>query len=472
MVFNSLVFVVFFAVVAAFHHSRAPWRLKKLVLLAASWAFYGAWNPPFLLLLWASTVLDYYCALAMEKATSPSRRKFFIGLSLVGNLGMLAYFKYGKFVVDNVAAGLGALGVHWTPPAFDLALPVGISFYTFHTLSYTLDVYRGELAARRSLVDFAMAVSFFPQLVAGPIMRAAAFLPQLETEKRGSREQWANGLTLFVIGLFQKMVLADGILAPAVDGAFVPDGTHSFVDSWLGTLAFSGQIFFDFAGYSLCALGIARCLGFELMDNFNSPYGAIGFSDFWRRWHISLSTWLRDYLYIPLGGNRGGRRRTDINLMLTMLIGGLWHGASWAFVVWGGLHGIYLVIERWVRGSRPTEPTSVVTFAFGITATYVLTCFTWVFFRAADFTTAWEMVRAMVGFGTTLPGQTSSLVRAAVSVVVIVGMLWTQVRYRKHHLEDILVAMSPVRRGVMLGAMLFTIAIVGGGQRAFIYFQF
>jgi alginate O-acetyltransferase complex protein AlgI len=472
MVFNSLVFIGFFAVVAAFHQSNAPWRLKKLVLLVASYAFYGAWNPPFLILLWASTVLDYYCAIAMEGAKTPRTRKLFMALSLTGNLGMLGYFKYGRFVAENFSHLLQSVGVHWAPPAFDLALPVGISFYTFHTLSYTLDVYRGELKARRSIVDFAVAVSFFPQLVAGPIMRASAFLPQLESEKKGSAAQWGNGLTLLVIGLFQKMVLADGILAPMVDWSYLPDGTHSFSDSWIGTLAFSGQIFFDFAGYSLCALGIARCLGFELVDNFRQPYGSFGFSDFWRRWHISLSTWLRDYLYIPLGGNRGTRRRTEINLMLTMLIGGLWHGASWSFVVWGGLHGSYLVIERWVRGTRPVEPTSGTTIAIGIFATYVLTCFTWVFFRAGDFTTAWEIVRAMVGFGTTVPGQVSSSVRAALCLIVVAAMVIGHARMRKTHMEDVLVAMSPLTRGLMLGTMLIAIAIAGGGARAFIYFQF
>ena len=471
MVFNSLVFLPFFAVVAAFHHSNASWTSKKVVLLIASYAFYGAWNPPFLLLLWASTVLDYYCALAMERSSTSRARKVFMGLSLVGNLGMLGYFKYGHFIAENVSHALRAVGVEWTAPGFDLLLPVGISFYTFHTLSYTLDVYRREIAARRSILDFAVAVSFFPQLVAGPIMRASAFLPQLDHEKRGSSAQWSNGLTLFIIGLFQKMVLADGILAPMVDVAYQPDGTHSFVDAWLGTFAFSGQIFFDFAGYSLCALGVACCLGFELVDNFRQPYAAIGFSDFWRRWHISLSTWLRDYLYIPLGGNRGSPRRTEINLMLTMLIGGLWHGASWSFVVWGGLHGAYLVIERRVRGTRPTE-SSGATALVAILLTYLLTCFTWVFFRASDFTTAWQMMSAMVGFGTQMPGQVSSSVRAALCAIVVLAMIIGHIRMRGTHVEDVLVKMSPTTRGVMLGLMLIAIAISGGGQRAFIYFQF
>lgn len=472
MVFNSLVFVVFFAIAAAIHHSSISWRARKISLLIASYGFYGAWNPPFLLLLWAATVLDYFCALAMERSKTKARRKAFMALSLVGNLGMLGYFKYGPFLLENFSYLVHAIGIDWTPRSWDLLLPVGISFYTFHTLSYTLDVYRGELQARRSLLDFSLAVTFFPQLVAGPIMRAAAFLPQLETEKRGSSEQWSNGLTLLAIGLFQKMVLADGVLAITVDNAYLPDGTHSFVDSWLGTLAFSGQIYFDFAGYSLCALGVARCLGFELMDNFRGPYGAIGFSDFWRRWHISLSTWLRDYLYVSLGGNRRGPTRTYINLMLTMLIGGLWHGASWAFVVWGGLHGLYLVIERAIRGSRPVEPTNAVVIAVSIVLTYTLVCFTWVFFRATDFTTAWEMVRAMIGFGTPTPGNVASNVRAAIVLVVVAGMVLSHALLRKRHIEDTLVAMSPWLRAAIIGWIIFFIAVAAGGQRAFIYFQF
>jgi alginate O-acetyltransferase complex protein AlgI len=472
MVFNSVTFLVFFTVAAAIHHSGASWRAKKISLLVASWGFYGAWNPPFLLLLWASTVLDYYCALAMERSTTKRARKAYMGLSMLGNLGMLGYFKYGPFVLENFGHLVRAIGFDWQPPSWDLMLPVGISFYTFHTLSYTLDVYRGELAARKSILDFALAVSFFPQLVAGPIMRAAAFLPQLESEKRGSLAQWGNGLTLFALGLFQKMVLADSVLAPMVDSAYLPDGTHSFADAWLGTLAFSGQIFFDFAGYSLCALGIARCLGFELMDNFRGPYGAIGFSDFWRRWHISLSTWLRDYLYVSLGGNRRGTRRTYINLMLTMLIGGLWHGASWAFVVWGGLHGIYLAIERWIRGSHPVEPKGFVRVTIGVLLTYFLVCLTWVFFRATDFSTAWEMVRAMLGFGTSTPGLVPSAVRAALVLGTVGGMVLIHSVLRKKHIEDVLVAMAPWKRGVLIGIVVFFIAVAGGGQRAFIYFQF
>ena len=291
----------------------------------------------------------------MERAKTPKARKTFMGLSLVGNLGMLAYFKYGKFVLDNFAHLLQSLGVSYTPRMGSRPSGRDLVLYVSHAVVHARRVSRracGPSIARR----LRARGELLPAARRGSDHASLAFLPQLEEEKKGNLQQWSNGLTLLVIGLFQKMVLADGILAPMVEVTYLPDGTHSFGDSWMGTLAFSGQIFFDFAGYSLCALGIARCLGFELVDNFRGPYGSIGFSDFWRRWHISLSTWLRDYLYIPLGGNRGTRRRTEINLMLTMLIGGLWHGGAWAFVVWGGLHGVYLIVERWIRGTRPTEP--------------------------------------------------------------------------------------------------------------------
>jgi alginate O-acetyltransferase complex protein AlgI len=472
MVFNSLVFVIFFALVAGFHHSNASWRAKKLFLTFASCVFYGVWNPPFLLLLWVTILLDFFVARVLQGTEDRHRRKLLIAASLVGNLGLLAYFKYGPFVLENAAQLAQAAGIDWTPPRWEIALPVGISFYTFHTLSYTIDVYRRELIARQQLLDLAVFVSFFPVLVAGPIVRAAYFLPQLEHERRGTADQWGNGLTLLVVGLFQKMVLADGVLAPLADNAFLPDHTHSLADSWLGTAAFSGQIFFDFAGYSLCAIGVARCLGFDLADNFRGPYGAYGFSDFWRRWHISLSSWLRDYLYVPLGGNRGSALRTERNLMLTMLIGGLWHGAAWTYVVWGGMHGVFLVVERRLRGHRPVEPTSNVHLAFGIVMTFLLTCLTWVFFRAPDFATAWEMLGAMFGFGTAEAGHLPSLVRAGLVTVVIVGMVAIHAVYRRHHIESILAAMSPTARGVLIGALLFSIAIAGGGQRAFIYFQF
>ncbi|HSG29610.1 MAG TPA: MBOAT family O-acyltransferase, partial [Candidatus Krumholzibacterium sp.] len=314
------------------------------------------------------------------------------------NLGLLGFFKYGGFLLDNFVRLLAMVGIDYQPPAVSIFLPIGISFYTFQTLSYTIDVYRGRLKPWHSFLDFALFVTFFPQLVAGPIVRAASFLPQCQEPKsfQGARLGW--GFSLLVVGLFEKAVLADTLMAPIADRVYAAPFDAGFVDAWVGTLAFSAQIFFDFAGYSTCAIGAALCLGFHLPDNFRFPYAAIGFSDFWRRWHVSLSSWLRDYLYVPLGGNRRGDVRTKINLMLTMLIGGLWHGASWRFVVWGGLHGSYLWAERELRGrfgerawtSSPMARLGLLFF------TYYLVCITWVFFRAEDFSSAFALTRAML----------------------------------------------------------------------------
>ena len=264
-------------------------------------------------------------------------------LSVVFNLGMLGYFKYGGFLLENFQALAATVGIDYTPPAWNIVLPVGISFYTFVTMSYTLDVYLRRARPGNSFLDFALFVTFFPHLVAGPIMRPTDLLPQFERESRPTRQQLRWGLMLMTLGLFNKIVIADGLLAPVVDKVYGAKDPLATLDAWLGTLAFSGQIFCDFAGYTTTAIGASLVLGISLIDNFRYPYASIGFSDFWRRWHISLSTWLRDYLYVPLGGNRKGPGRTYVNLMLTMLLGGLWHGAAWTFVVWGGLHGLFLV---------------------------------------------------------------------------------------------------------------------------------
>ncbi len=350
MLFNSLTFVVFFALVLCLHSLPLAWRAKKINLLIASYLFYAAWNPPFVVLLWISTLIDWYVARAIHDATGKARRRGLLLVSLLVNLGILGYFKYGTFLLENFTALMATLGVNFTPAAPSIILPVGISFYTFQTMAYSLDVYLKREKPAESFLDFSLFVTFFPQLVAGPIVRPAHLIPQFAAPKRATGDMLRWGLALMTLGLFEKVVMADGVFAPAVDLVYGAAGPVSALDAWFGTLAFSGQIFCDFAGYSTTAIGAALCLGFHLPNNFRFPYAAIGFSDFWRRWHISLSTWLRDYLYIPLGGNRKGTRRTIINLALTMLLGGLWHGAAWTFVVWGGLHGLYLIIERVVRG--------------------------------------------------------------------------------------------------------------------------
>jgi alginate O-acetyltransferase complex protein AlgI len=471
MVFNSLTFLAFFAIVLLLHAMPFGWTTKKVNLLVASYLFYAAWNPPFVILLWISTVVDWYAAQALVRAQGKHARRAWMLLSVVANLGMLSYFKYGDFVLQNFSALMGAAGIAYTPPAWDIVLPVGISFYTFATMSYTLDIYLRRALPARSFLDYALFVTFFPHLVAGPIMRPTELVPQFESPRRASGDMLRFGLALMTLGLFQKIVLADAFLAPAAERVFDAKDAPGFIDAWAGTLAFSGQIFCDFAGYSTTAIGAALCLGFAMPDNFRFPYAAVGFSDFWRRWHITLSSWLRDYVYIPLGGNRYGPVRTYAALMGTMLLGGLWHGAAWTFVVWGGLHGLYLAVERLLRtrfaGYRP-GPLALL--GLGL-LTYALINLTWVFFRAHSFERAWQMLAGMVGaHGDAKPILgTPFLVPALVIVACLVVAHW---RMRERTLESAIAETSPWLLGAAWGLMLFAIVIAQGAGNAFIYFQF
>jgi alginate O-acetyltransferase complex protein AlgI len=472
MLFNSLTFVAFFAVVLLAHNLPFSWRTKKFNLLIASYLFYAAWNPPFVVLLWISTLVDWWVARWLFQETRTGRRRLLLFLSIAVNLGILGYFKYGGFLLDNWTALMSGFGLTWEAPSWDIVLPVGISFYTFQTMAYSLDVYLRRAEPARSFLDFALFVTFFPQLVAGPIVRPTHLIPQFEVPRRAWGRQILWGLSLMTLGMFEKIVVADGALAPAADAVYGAPGALAWTDAWLGTLAFSGQIFSDFAGYSTTAIGAALCLGFSLPDNFRYPYAAIGFSDFWRRWHISLSTWLRDYLYIPLGGNRKGPGRTYVNLMLTMLLGGLWHGASWTFVVWGGLHGAYLAVERFLgkryRGARVAR---TLLFRIGLALlTYFLVNVTWVFFRAQDFSMAWRLIRSMLLLGD--GAKVLPTVFVVQVVVVITGMLIVQWRMRSRSLEDLATRTPWWLTATAVALMLFAITITQGSGDAFIYFQF
>jgi alginate O-acetyltransferase complex protein AlgI len=473
MVFNSLTFIVFFACVLVMHNLPLGWTTKKVNLLIASYLFYAAWNPPFVILLWISTVVDWWAAKKLVTAEGHAARRAWMLLSVVVNLGMLGYFKYGGFLMENFAELMESVGVVYQPPQLDIVLPVGISFYTFATLSYTLDVYLRRAKPASRFLDYALFVTFFPHLVAGPIMRPTELVPQFEHPHRARPEQLRFGLALMVLGLFQKVVLADGFLAPAAEAVYgaPPGTTPGALDAWMGTLAFSGQIFCDFAGYSTTAIGAAMCLGFAMPDNFRFPYAAVGFSDFWRRWHITLSSWLRDYLYIPLGGNRHGAPRTYFALMATMLLGGLWHGASWTFVVWGGLHGLYLAGERVLRARfAGYTPGPLAFFLLGL-LTWMLVNITWVFFRARTFGQAWTMLRGMAGANAKVePILTSAHVTLVALIVAgIVAAHWLM---RTRTLEAMLERRHPAPLAAALGAMAFAIAITQGAGNAFIYFQF
>jgi alginate O-acetyltransferase complex protein AlgI len=468
MPFNTASFVLFLAVVFAAYRLASCWKTRKAVLLVFSQLFYAAWNPPFVLLLWAVTLANWWLVRLIDSGVNDTRRKIYFLLSLLAILSPLAYFKYAGFVLAQFISALALLGVEFRPAPFDLILPIGISFYTFHALSYTIDVYRRQATTTASLSDYALYMSFFPQLVAGPIVRASHFLPQLATARTASGEQVGWGAILFIFGLFQKTVLADTIFAPVVDRLYNAPATASAWDAWAGVLAFSGQIFCDFSGYSTCAIGLALCFGFHFPENFRSPYGAIGFSDFWRRWHISLSSWLRDYLYIPLGGNRGSALRVGRNLLVTMLLGGLWHGASLMFVFWGGLHGMYLLIERW---SRPYAASIASHFSSGglALATFVVITLTWIPFRAANATNAIDVVTALMrpGFPDLLPGT------LAVSLACSLGLALLHIRGRQGSFKDWFFQLSLAAQTALTGCCLIGIFLVSGGEpRGFIYFQF
>jgi alginate O-acetyltransferase complex protein AlgI len=473
VLFNSLTFVVFFAIVLALHFAPfLSWRTKKVILLLESYLFYAAWNPPFVVLLWLSTAVDWLAAKRIDAATSGGARRRWMLVSVAANLGILGYFKYGEFLLGNWTALMTAAGIEWHTPAWNIVLPVGISFYTFQTMAYSLDVYLGRARPTRSLLDFSLFVTFFPQLVAGPIVRPADLVPQFAQPPVRVPGRLAWGLSLMVLGLFEKVVIADGALSPAADLVYGAKATLHWTDAWLGTLAFSGQIFCDFAGYSTTAIGASLALGFSLDDNFNYPYAAVGFSDFWRRWHISLSTWLRDYLYVPLGGNRKGTSRTYINLMVTMLLGGLWHGASWTFVVWGGLHGTYLGVERYLqRTIGATRLTQSWIFQVALAMlTYFLVNVTWVFFRAADFPTAWRLISSML----TLGSGGSVLTSASITQVVVTtaAMLVVHGLMRERRLEDVAARAGALVTGLVVAILATAVVLSQGSNNAFIYFQF
>lgn len=474
MVFNSYTFLIFMVLLLGLHALPLSWPVRKFNLLWASYLFYAAWNPPFVLLLVLSTVVDWFVAKWIYRTEATWKRRLILVLSLLGNLGVLAYFKYGTFILRNAQGVLSLAGVNVEVPLLDIILPAGISFYTFQTLSYTLDVYMRRATPWTSFLDFALYVTFFPQLVAGPILRASDFLPQCRAPALRVRGQLGWGFSLIVLGLFEKIVVADGVFAPVVEQVYGVAGPHAALAAWTGTVAFAGQIFCDFAGYSTCAIGAALCFGFHLPTNFNFPYAALGFSDFWRRWHISLSTWLRDYLYIPLGGNRRGRVRTYVNLMATMLIGGLWHGASWTFVVWGGLHGLYLAIERllepwWPRLGRLTGRAGR---AAGMILTFAAVCYTWVFFRARSFDEAFQLVSAMSGRRVLEAVAGPGSFQTAIVWLAMGLLLGLQIYFRHRSLES---AAARAPRWVLvlaLSGMLAAIVLAPGDDRAFIYFQF
>lgn len=467
MIFNSITFIVFFAAFLALWSLPFGWTTRRVMLLIASYIFYASWSPPFVALLWLSTFVDFYAARWIASEERASRRRFALIISLTANLGLLGFFKYGGFLEANFESLAAMVGVAYHAPKWNIVLPLGISFYTFQTLSYTLDVYQRRIAPSRSFLNFALFVTFFPHLVAGPIMRPRDLLSQFSTPKRASRPMMLWGLALITLGLFEKIVLADAFLSGPADKVFKSTEALLPLDAWTGVLAFAGQIFFDFSGYTTTAIGAALVLGFSLPQNFKSPYAAVGFSDFWRRWHISLSTWLRDYLYISLGGNRKGRIRTYLNLMITMLLGGLWHGAAWTFVAWGALHGGVLVFERLWKKFKP-EAWPRLPAVLGILITFHIVCLSWILFRAESFSLALDF---LAGFGRMGPATVAT--PFFVSLIVIgLGMHFLPPRAGEAFAGMGKYLPSPALGAAAAALMLVIEAVRPEGIAPFIYFQF
>lgn len=479
MLFHSAQFAGFFVVVFVVFWCIHQWRIPRvLFLLVASYVFYMGWSAKYALLIVFQTVSDYYLALWLARLQNERIRFWLVTASVVINLGVLALFKYYVFFTDAVAHLAGWLGLPFAVPTLSLLLPVGISFYTFHTLSYTLDVYWRKIPPARSLSEFALAVVFFPQLVAGPIVRASQFLPQMEGTPRFDFERFQSGLLLFFVGLFKKCVLADTLAENLVDPVFQNPARYSGSQCLLAVYAYAFQIYGDFSGYTDMALGLARMLGYELPINFNLPYRAASLSEFWRRWHISLSTFLRDYLYIPLGGSRGSRWQTSRNLMITMLLGGLWHGAAWTFVAWGALHGMFLVIQHLWRGDQRRDlPTDFDDDAWSLVrvlkvlATFHLVCVGWVFFRAQSFGDAWKI---FVHVGNWAPaGGEDVFLRERGLWMLLLAIVLHYSPYRwTEPVSDWLLHRGPLIQGVFMALAIGLVGIFGSVNQPFIYFQF
>ena len=396
MLFVEFRFFWFFLAVFCVYWSLQGNRSRKVWLLICSYVFYAAWDWRFLFLLFGSSLLDYFVGLLLQRTKDPGARRRWLILSLCANLGTIAFFKYYNFFVTSGAAFLDWLGLPASPHTLNIIIPVGVSFYTFHSMSYTIDVYRGKMRAVSSFLDVACFIGFFPQMVAGPIVRARMFLPQLQSLRKFSTVDVRGALVLFLVGFVKKACIADAV-APFVDKYFEAPGEYMPGSAWLGVLFYAIQIYGDFSGYTDMAIASAHLLGYELPINFRFPYLARNVSDFWHRWHISLSTWLRDYLYIPLGGNRGNRWFVARNIMITMLLGGLWHGGAWTFVIWGGLHGLALVVHRqWAEWKRrpPALEKAVSWLAWPLTFYWI--CFTWIFFRAMDLDKALVIAKSFV----------------------------------------------------------------------------
>ena len=461
MLFNSGIFLQFFAAFLLLYWLlRDNLRARNILIVIASYLFYGWWDYRFLALLAFSSVLDYFVGLGIARQTDPHRRKLWLACSVVANLTILGFFKYFDFFILSFAAVMKELNIHLSPHTLGIILPVGISFYTFQAMSYTIDVYRKEIPPTRDLINFLAFVSFFPQLVAGPIERASHLLPQFDRTLSITRPMLEEGIWLILWGMFKKVFIADN-LDPLVSMAY-GSGSYSAAAVALATIAFAFQIYCDFSGYSDIARGTARVLGFDIMLNFNLPYAAGSIREFWRRWHISLSTWLRDYLYISLGGSREGKARTYANLWITMVLGGLWHGAAWNFVLWGMWHAVGLMLNR-AFGDRIRRSF----FSWFATICFVL--YGWLLFRAHSMEEIIAMTRALTNFSAPAWVTSYILNLAVFTLPLIMVELW---QFKSRNLL-VPLTVRPWLRAALQGALLLGIILYWErNQTPFIYFQF
>lgn len=468
MLFNSFAFFAFFAaVLAAYWHLRSA-EGRKAFLVACSYLFYAAWDYRFCALLAGVTAVAYAGGLAIAARDDERHRRVIVAVCVTLLLGTLGTFKYAGFFIESFAGLMGAFGLGAPSAAMQIILPVGISFYVFHAISYVVDVYRRQVSADHSPVDVALYIAFFPQLVAGPILRAAQFLPQMKAERRLDAAAASEGVQLFVLGWCYKVVIAD-TLAEIADPVFAAPQHWKGAAHWIATLAYAGQIYFDFAGYSSMAIGAALLLGYRMPRNFAYPYSALSITEFWRRWHISLSTWLRDYLFIPLGGSRGDHALYYRNLMLTMVLGGLWHGASWNFVIWGAIHGAALVGHKIWLELRPHAGGSLLRSAASLLLTQAIVVVAWVFFRAQSLSDALLMLQGMAGH---TPSEAAKTYQPALALVVLLPVAVDAVLGRWTDLRGA-VTLRPVFSAAALGIIVAVLLWLHPlANVPFIYFQF
>lgn len=464
MLFNSWIFFLFLPLVFAAVYA-IPQKYRWIVLLIASYVFYGWWKADFLIIIAFSTVLDYFCALKIEDSENQYIRKRWAALSLGINLGILFLFKYFYFFIGSTAWMQDFVSPHQKlkdlVEFFGKSLPVGISFYTFQTMSYTLDVYYRRAKPERHLGQFALFVSYFPQLVAGPIERFSHLNEQLKVEHKLAYENIQLGLRLMLYGFFVKMVIADN-LSYTVSSIFNDPGKWKFYWNIIGVLSFGFQIYADFFGYSLIAQGVAKLFGIELMDNFNRPYLSLNISEFWKRWHISLSTWFRDYVYIPLGGNRVSHSKWIMNIMLVFVLSGLWHGANYTFLIWGALHGLFYLVERF-------SPISIKFKWLNIIITFLAVSFAWIFFRAENLEQAMQVIKGLTGL---LDGQRQLDTQPYIFLLLLIFGILELARGNKRF-DQFCASYSGIQRWTLYCFLIFCILTVCGSEySAFIYFKF